>query len=355
MAGGQFILKDTPITIPATLLEAFQQTADYTDDYDSNHADGDYATGGISACYSPDDYPASLLHRPADALRTGGGGSSTIPDEKCAIIADDLMYWAMKRTAQLFRLFYREADPGPFHAEIRFAEQGFALSTDESAPVPYLGPKKALLHVAYSTRAQGDFPPSGIVRNSCTLHYDFKPEGGSWTGEQTKPFPEGAGTISLDTQPGIYRVWVSAENGGGKLAEPFYGYFRAQGFALVLAPKSGAVECKGSLQLSVKVSGTGQGVTYAWYKDGQLIPNADSDKYIVDNVTFGDAGRYTCVVTDPDHGTLVTPAAIVQVVPENRLPAAGPATLFVEAGVLLALGMLLAASELRRRPERAKR
>ncbi len=338
--GLQYVLKNSPITIPASLLEAFQKTADYTDDYDSNHADGEYARSGLAACSFPTDYPSALLHRPADALRTGGGDTSIVSDDKCAIIANDLMYWAVRRTAQLFRFFYQVVDSADFHAEIRLADQDIVLSADENAAVPYLGPKLAGLHVSYSTRTHTDFPPSGIVKDSCVFHYEYKPDGGEWAGEQSLPFPTGAGALSLPTEPGLYRAWVTAENGGGKQAEPVYGYFRAQGFALVQAPRGGTVETAGALSLHVKVSGAGDGVTYLWQKDGQTIPGADTDTYMVAIVGYGDAGRYTCIITDPVQGTITTPVAMVNVVAENRLPASGTTFLLVEMSLMLGLGTL---------------
>ncbi len=350
--GPQYVLKNTPITIPASLYEAFQQTAEYTDDYDSNHADGEYAKSGLAACFFPDDYPSALLHRPADALRTGGGETSTIPGAKCAIIADDLMYWAIKRTAQLFRFFYREVDTEPFHAEIRLADQDIDLSSDETAPTPYWGPRKALLHVSYSTHANTDFPASGIVKDSCVLHYAFKPDGAGWFGEQTIPFPQGAGPIALPTYAGTYRVWVTAENGAGNAAQPVYGYFHAPGFALLQPPTGGRVAYGGTFSLNVKVSGANDQSAYAWQKDDRPIPGADSDTYTVANAGFGDTGRYRCTVTDPAQGSINTPAAAVEVV--QGLPAAQTPALTVEIAFLLVLGALSIAGNTRRRPRRAK-
>jgi len=251
---GQYVLKDRPINIPASLFETFQQTADYTDDYDSNHADGEFVTGGLDACFFPADFPSAQLHRPNEAIRTGGGGASTMSEANCAIIANDLMYWSIKRTAQLFRYFYKEFDTEAFRAEIRLSEQGMALSQDETAPSPYFGPRKALLRVSYKTATRTDFPASGIVRNSCVLHYLYNPGGGSWSEEHTLSFTENPCLASLPTQPGIYRVWITAENGAGQSGETVYGYFRAPGFALAQAPVGGRVERGEPLRLFVSVS-----------------------------------------------------------------------------------------------------
>ena len=348
----QYVLRDRPIAVPATLLEVFQQTAEYTDDYDSEDVNGEYAESGTDACYFPADYPAAALHRPADALREDDGSDSVMPDGKCAIIADDLMYWAMRQTAQLFRFFYKEVDSGAFHAEVRLVGSNIPLASDEAFPVSHLGPKRALLHVSYSSRTDTDFPASGIVRNSCTFHYDFKPDGGGWSGEIAVPFPAGAGDVPLDTQAGTYRVWVSAENGGGTVADPVYGYFRAPGFTLVLPPKSAVIECSKSLFLNVVVSGAGDGVSYEWHKDGQPIPGANADTYAVSSVGYQDTGRYTCIVTDPEQGTIVTPAAMVEVV--EKVPVARTTALCLAVGTLLALGAWFIARDIRSRPLRAK-
>ena len=336
-AGLEYILKGRPITIPASLYEAFQQTAEYTDDYDSNHKDGEYVTGGMDACFFPTDYPSSLLHRPSDAIRTGGGAASTMTDASCAVIAQDLMYWAMKRTAQMFRLFYHQVDTETFEGQILLANQNLAVAVEEGAPVPYLGPKNAALRVSYRTPTRNGFPASGVVKASCMVHYNHKPDGGDWTQEQSVSVPEGAGLVTLPTQRGLYRVWVTAENGAGTAATPIHGYFRAPGFGLVQPPVGGKVECTGTLRLNVVVTGAGDDAVYAWERDGQPIAGANSDTLTVSGVGYPDAGHYRCIITDPVEGTIVTPAALVEIVPENSLPAADMAGLACGAFLTLLL------------------
>ena len=310
-------------------------TGSSTDDYDSNHKDGEYVTGGIDACFFPADYPSALLHRPADAIRTGGGAASTMTDASCAVIAQDLMYWAMKRTAQLFRLFYQQADTEAFQGQLLLANQNLAVAVEETAPVPYLGPKSAALRVSYRTPTRNGFPASGVVKASCMVHYNHKPDGGNWSPEQSVPVPEGAGLVTLPTQRGLYRVWVTAENGAGTTATPVYGYFRAPGFGLVQPPVGGKVECFGTLRLNVIVTGAGDDAVYAWEKDGQPIAGADSETLTISGVGYADAGRYRCVITDPVEGTIVTPEALVEIVPENSLPAADMTGLVCGASLML--------------------
>ena len=342
--GGEPVLAGRPITIPSSLFEAFQVTVDYTDDYDSNHADGAFAKEGLGACFFPEDYPSALLHRPAEALRTGGGAPSTLTEAGCAVVADDLMYWAMKRTAQFFRYYYKETDTATFSA--RFRLSGTALSADENAPTPYNGPKNTMLSLAYVSGGREGFPPSGILKSSCTLHHDFKPEGGDWVGDQTAPLPLCAGAVALNAGAGVHKIWVTAENGAGNQAVVAPQYFRAAGFGLVNPPVGGLYEVGQTLRLTARVSGAGENVTYEWQKDGVPLAAADSDTLTVTNLQFADAGEYRCVITDTAKESIITPAALVRVAAPNSVSVSGP-ILMVS---LLLLFALAGAVALRRFP-----
>ncbi|MCK9316234.1 MAG: PA14 domain-containing protein [Verrucomicrobia bacterium] len=78
--------------------------------------------------------------------------------------------------------------------------------------------------------------------------------------------------------------------------------------ALVRSPVSKNV--KAPAPLSLTVAGTGDPITYQWYKDGQPIEGAIFATYEKDSTTAADAGTYTCEIMNfgsgaPDKGTSV--------------------------------------------------
>jgi hypothetical protein len=77
-----------------SLYELFQQTADYTEEYDSNEEEGN----------DEPDYPNTGNHRPDLVDRSDGISSNEV-----LIIGDDLMPFAMKRVAALYKYFYTRA------------------------------------------------------------------------------------------------------------------------------------------------------------------------------------------------------------------------------------------------------
>ena len=87
------------LSLPADLTAVFYQTANFTEDYDTGDYDGDGPP-----YYFPSDYN-SQWHLPNLVDRAGG-----ISTAEVTIIGDDLMPYAIRRTAELYRLFYKTVD-----------------------------------------------------------------------------------------------------------------------------------------------------------------------------------------------------------------------------------------------------
>lgn len=91
--------------------------------------------------------------------------------------------------------------------------------------------------------------------------------------------------------------------------------------------------------LSVGASGTGfpnEGLRYQWYKDGQLIPSANANQFVISNAQYFAGGNYTVTVTGVC-GTVVSNQAIVVVnrpasavlnEPRNKRAAVGDLVVF---------------------------
>ena len=335
---GAPIIADKPIPMPASLHDLFVETAEYTDDYDSNHRDGEYAVKGDAACFFPDYYPSAQLHRPGEARREGTGGSSKVPDAGCAVIARDLFPWAMRATAQMFRLFYRDADQTQFEARVRCVSPFTGLSTDINRPTLHTGSPSVDLDAVFSINWEDKYPPSGVVRDSVQIHYNFRPEGSdTWEGDQTLAAPAGAGPVALTLRAGLYMFSVSAESGAGIQATSIPRYLKVSWLKLTRYPVGGWYSAGTPLNLDVAVENGGAEISYQWFRDGSAIDGATGSRYQISTLKPGDAGMYTCTIFAGDNGATVTPAAEIDVYAAGELPATdGWALLAIAGGILAA-------------------
>ncbi len=84
----------------------FRETTDYTDDYDSDDYRGDYYNS-TTGDYFPSNRLSELgrqsYHNPSQVDNSEGDLTSS----ECAVLASDLLPWAVEQTAMLFRLYYR--------------------------------------------------------------------------------------------------------------------------------------------------------------------------------------------------------------------------------------------------------
>jgi hypothetical protein len=70
--------------------------------------------------------------------------------------------------------------------------------------------------------------------------------------------------------------------------------------------------------ITLSAEATGPGLTYQWYKNGQVIPGATSPTLTVANLDAGSAGNYVVVVSNPA-GNVRSKVAVVEVVSSNQL------------------------------------
>lgn len=326
---GEPVLANRAIGIPGSLYELFYVTAEYTDDYDSNDNDGEYTAAGYDNCFFPEDFPSRLLHRPQDARRLDKG----LDNEACAVIAHDLLYWSMARTAAAIRFFYKTVDTEGFSARVALRNPVGELSTEESAPTEYAGPGMAKLAVWYDAGGRA-CPVSGIVRDSVTVQYAHRPDGGVWSEDVVLALASEEDNFSFRVKSGTYRFRAAAENGAGTAARESYRYMSVPGLRFVRVPKGGRVDATEPLSLEVAVAGGVGQISFQWEKDGVDIPGAVESTCALGIPGEEDSGVYRCRVSDESKGMLVTPPICISVVQEGSLPAGGPVSILTALSVI---------------------
>lgn len=207
------------ISLSSTLESLFRETTDYTEEYDSNNADGDDEAG----------IPNTGRHHPDLVSRSGGftgDGQDLTPSSsnEVTILADDLMPWAIEQTSALFRLFYHEVDASPpqvTQIEVKLNSQYQSVSTDFWQPTIVNTERLDFSGVASD-------PESGIGKNLFEYHtarwdeltrqfVDWTDHGPGPNGQELGPFDEGRYLISL-----------TAENGAGIQKDFPVGHFQVE-------------------------------------------------------------------------------------------------------------------------------
>ena len=194
-----------PIGTPSDLVSLFQQTIDYTEEYPSNGQNGE----------DEPDIPNAGLHRPDLVSRTGGftGDGAVLnasSDNEIAVLADDLMSWAMEKTAALFRLFYSLVDTtAPVVGLVT------SFGAEEAGAVL----KPSQFRIAAS--AQDGI--SGYDTNGFRFTIERK-TGGSW--EPVAADPNGGEFEFTAPGEGLYRVSVEVQDAAGNVGRSGTGYFR---------------------------------------------------------------------------------------------------------------------------------
>jgi hypothetical protein len=194
-----------PISTPSDLVSLFRQTIQYTGEYPSNDADGKAEPGIATAG----------LHRPDLVSRAGGftGDGAVLnasSQNEITIIADDLMAWAMEKTAALFRLFYSLID-----TTAPVVNLVTSFGADEASAVL----KPGRFHIAASAHDA----ISGYDTNGFQFTIERK-NGSSW-----EPLASNSGGGEFEfTAPGdgLYRVSVEVRDAVGNLGRSGTGYFR---------------------------------------------------------------------------------------------------------------------------------
>ncbi len=194
----------------ADLRALFYRTANYTEDYDSGDKNGDVSNGAPP--YDPGDYPLDW-HRPAEVSRVGG-----MSEAELTITADDLMPYAIRRVAELYRFFYRELDASPPAAVMEYPD-----TTDAGNPLVRGSP------APFELFASASDPESGVVIRGFRFwwaHWD----GAAWSAWEPVAAGPGPGSVSFTPAAGqgLYAFHATAENGGGHTGASAVAYLRIE-------------------------------------------------------------------------------------------------------------------------------
>lgn len=196
---------DHPLTLFANLYSIFYRTANYTEDYDSDDEDGD-----APPYYNPSDYSNSE-HDPGNVDRSGGLSSTEL-----TIIADDLMPSAIRRVADLYRLFYSEVD-----SSSPAVSMTYPTSTDVNNPTMRTSTS------AFNLTASASDSQSGVLKNGYQYHWSY------WTGStwsdwfSVSPSPTDSSVSFAPSQgDALYAFTVIGENGGGLQTQSSVKYLR---------------------------------------------------------------------------------------------------------------------------------
>lgn len=204
------------LTNHESLESLFRITANYTEDYDSDDEVGEGYGEGNTA-FHPSDYP-SEWHKPEAANLT-----DEINDTKLNIIARDLMPYAIKRVAELYRLFYHEVDLiGPVVNMI------YPSSKDPNNPtIQELGTNISEITPSINLVAEASDPESGIVKKGYRFQWSYldpiTKRLAEWKDLSNDPSEKTNSFIPYDCKE-LYAFRVIAENGGGltKESDPVY-------------------------------------------------------------------------------------------------------------------------------------
>ncbi len=153
---------------------------------------------------------------------------------------------------------------------------------------------------------EGDEVTFTVVAEGAGLQYQWRKDGADIQYAHDASY-----TISAadPNDGGVYDVLVS--NPCGSLTSETASLLVDEALSITEQP-IGEVLCEGSgLALTVVVAGAN--VSYQWRKDGEDIPGATSDTYIIGPATLDDSGSYDVVVTN-NCGQIVSDAAMVTVV-----------------------------------------
>jgi uncharacterized repeat protein (TIGR02543 family) len=200
---------DYPLSVDySDLRSIFYTTANYTEDYDSGDVSGDVSKG--SSPYYPADYPATW-HRPGEVSRDGGMSSTEL-----TITGDDLMPYAIRRMADLYRFWYKEVDSSDPLVDLTYPTSGEANDPTIHNTLS-----------AFDLIASAGDGESGILKNGCQFVWAYW-TGSAWSGwSAVSPSPTTSFVPFTPTQgETLYAFQVLAENGGGHQAWSAVKYLR---------------------------------------------------------------------------------------------------------------------------------
>ncbi|MDD4889395.1 MAG: hypothetical protein PHU85_05655 [Phycisphaerae bacterium] len=199
-------LAGQPIRSPAQILAAdsygynatydlFYENASTADNFDSDDKDGQVWQGD---------------HRIDHWI-----GSDSISDADCRTIGDTMVPMAIKSVAELYRYFYSRVDATAPDVTVA------ALSSSQAAPTA-VGASVAVAGGAVDTT-------SGVDLDN--YHYTtWRWNGSDWTDQADRGASNGSQTLAFSTD-GVYRIQLSAINGGGLTGVSSYKYVQVTGAA----------------------------------------------------------------------------------------------------------------------------
>ncbi|MBI9018874.1 MAG: S8 family serine peptidase [Phycisphaerae bacterium] len=196
---------DYPLSHYSNLYSIFYRTINYTEDYDSDDEDGDN-----SPYYNPPDYP-NTKHRPSEVSRSSGINSTEL-----TIIADDLMPSAIRRVADLYRLFYSKVDTSKPNADMTYPD-----SED-------LNNKTLRDNMnAFNLTAIANDSQSGTLKKGYQFLWSYW-KGSEWSDwADVSPSPTySSASFTPPYDNTTYAFHVIAENGGGLLDSSPVKYLR---------------------------------------------------------------------------------------------------------------------------------
>lgn len=241
------------------LYSLFLYTARLADDFDSDDAVGQF------------------YH-----LRDG----NTISDDNCHAIGSEMMPLAMKSVAELYRYFFHEVDPTPPSISIS------GVSTSQDSPTIKKG-RFSLVGLAQDAI-------SGVDKNSYRFA-TWKWDGNAWVDLQDWSVSDGTNVVSASAD-GVYRIQVSAVNGGGYTGYSPYYYIKATivgGVEVPLYPKgTGTFTDADGDAVTVTLKGAGSGSIYLAHDgpcDASTIILNDTTEKSQLKITVKGAGGGTAV------------------------------------------------------------
>jgi hypothetical protein len=193
------------------------------------------------------------------------------------------------------------------------------------------------------------FTYPAALNNTLTLTYDPLSDTATVTVTATPPMTRSVSLPLALFGNGSVQTGVFANGPGG------FSSFAASGasipnyaspvFGFASLPGVGLKELNDPMILRVQVTAASGNVSYQWLKNGAPLSGQIAPTYEVAALVATDAGSYVCRVTDACGVVHNTPPAVLTVLPENSVPAAGTAGLCA----LMALMTVASALVLRRR------
>jgi hypothetical protein len=182
-------------------------------------------------------------------------------------------------------------------------------------------------YMGYEVSTNFTYPAA--YNNTLTLSYDPSSDTATVTVTATPPMTRSVSLPLALFGGGSVQTGVFANGTGG------FANFTASGasipnytsavFGFTSLPGVGLKELYDPMSLQVQVTPASGNVDYQWLKNGAPISGETGPVYEVTTLFPADEGTYVCQVTDGCGIVHDTPPAVLKLLPEDSLPAAGTA------------------------------